>query len=318
MKKTYIIIAMFSVLVSTVFATKYAGEIFQLTPGVANQAMGNTGLTFQESISAGYWNPALLANSPYQGLELVHTEHFEGLLQQNQMSLIPSRIAHFSLTINHIGIDNIKLTRLENEADTLSNDNRPVVWKTVGNNDFVLYGSFGRPINEHWSMGLSPKLAYRSLADNKGYGFGADLGILWQPNSRWAIGANIRDFFSTQVMWENDTREVVNPNLDLETAYRFMVSARKIPVHIALRSQIFAEGREEASTVSASLLSADFHGGISIAPIPNLRLMAGYDVDSFTAGLGVEIKGLGVDYAYKANPTDGLGTTQRIAIGLKW
>ena len=132
------------------------------------------------------------------------------------------------------------------------------------------------------------------------------------------MAANLRDFFSTQIMWENDTHETVTPNLDLEASYRFLPFSRNMPIHLAVRSQLYAEGREEASTVNASLLSADFHGGICVVPIPNLRLMAGYDVDSFTAGLGVQLRGLGVDYAYKTNAPDGLGSSQRIAIGLQW
>ncbi|NLH92945.1 MAG: hypothetical protein GX466_01790, partial [Candidatus Cloacimonetes bacterium] len=116
-------------------ATKYAGEIFQLSPGVLNQAMGNTGLTWNGSLSAGWWNPALLATSSQGGAELMRSENFEGLLQQNQFALSLGGKTRSAILVSHIGIDKIKLTRLENEADSLSNSNRPVVWKTVSNND---------------------------------------------------------------------------------------------------------------------------------------------------------------------------------------
>ena len=48
-------------------ATPYAGEIFRLAPGVQNQAMGSTGLSYTGSLAAGWWNPALLAGDPDPG-----------------------------------------------------------------------------------------------------------------------------------------------------------------------------------------------------------------------------------------------------------
>lgn len=47
--------------------------------------MGSTGLTYVGSLSAGWWNPALLALNPESGIELMRCEHFEGLMAQNQL-----------------------------------------------------------------------------------------------------------------------------------------------------------------------------------------------------------------------------------------
>ncbi len=318
MRKLILLVTLVLMLSPGLSATKYAGEIFQVTNGVVNQAMGNTGLTYGNSLSAAYWNPALLGVIHGRGLELVHTEHFNGLMQQNQFSIITGSNSRSSLIINHIGIDNVKLTALENPADSLSNTNRPIVLKSVSNNDIVVYGGLARSLNEHWHIGLSPKLAYRNLAENSGYGFGADVGLLWEGNGSLAFGANLRDFFSTQIIWENGTHETVTPNLDLETSYRRLLFSKSIPIHIALRAQIYAEGREEAATASVSVFSADFHGGICINPIPELRVMGGYDIDSFTAGIGVQLNRFSFDYAFKDGAPDGLGNTQKVSLGILW
>ncbi len=298
--------------------TKYAGEVFRLTPGVANQAMGNTGLTWTGSLSAAWWNPALLSSAGQHGLELMHVQHFEGLMKQNQLSAVFGSGNTTGFVLNHIGIDRIKLTRLENPADTLSNDNRPIVWKTVSNNDFVLYAGFARRLNDRVSIGLTPKFAYRSLAGNNGYGFGADLGLLAEWQTGLSIGTNLRDFFSTQILWENGTHEIAVPNLDLETAYGFAVFSGEVPVRVALRSQIHAEDREAAATTSVGVFSADFHGGLSVQPIPQLLIMGGYDIDSVTAGIGIRLNRLQVDYAWRDGSPDGLGSSQRISMGLLW
>jgi len=317
MKKIYILIALLT-LVWALSATRYAGEIFQITSGVANQAMGNTGLTNTDALSSGWWNPALLSFAPARGVELSRSEHFEGLMEQNQASLILGKNLRGSIIINHLGINNIKLTELEDPADSLSNENRPQVWKTIGNNDFIVYGAFARQISQGFSLGLAPKLAYRSLADHSGYAFGADLGLLWLADRDLSLGANLRDFFSTQVIWENGTYEVVIPNLDLEASYGFGLLKGTVPVKLSLRTQLMAEGRGEAATLSTGLISADFHGGLSITPIQQLTFLGGYDVDCLTAGLALRYKDFGLDYAFRGNAQDGIGSTQKVSLSYRW
>lgn len=317
MKKVYLILALLPLAVA-LGATKYAGEIFQLSPGVLNQAMGNTGLTWSGSLAGGWWNPALLAVPGDNGVELMRSEHFEGLLQQNQLSVIFGDKVRASLQINHLGINEIKLTQLENPADSLSNDNRPVVWKTVGNNDVILYGSLARSLNDRLHIGLTPKLAYRDLAGNNGYGFGADLGLLWDAGFGLSTAANLRDFFSTQIVWENGTHEIAIPNLDLELAYDFALLGEKVPLHLAMRAQVYAEDRGEASNITSGIFSADLHAGLLVQPVPALNVMAGWDTDSFTAGLGVRWRSLGLDYAWRNGSPDDLGSSQRLALNYRW
>lgn len=317
MKKPYLILLIILGMLPLA-ATPYAGEIFLVSPGVMNQAMGNTGLSYPGSLAAGWWNPALLAFAGNSGAELMRSEHFEGLLQQNQLNLVWGSQTRSSIQINHLAIDKVKLTRLENEADTLSNDNRPIIWKTVTNNDLIITGSISRKLSERLAVGLSPKLAYRNLAENAGYGFGADLGMYWHNGGGLSTGVNLRDFFSTQIIWENGTHEIAIPNLDLEAAYEFRPLGRDIPVRLALRTQVFAEDRGSASNISAGPFSADLHAGLLIAPIPSLNVMAGYDADAFTAGLGVRWGALGLDYSFKAKASEGLGSTQRVAANVRW
>ncbi len=316
MKKPYTAI-LFLALTALLGATKYAGEIFQLSSGVQNQAMGNTGLTFGNSLAAGWWNPALLAEPGFSGVELMRVEHFEGLMQQNQLGAVFGTKTRTSLQINHLGIDEIKLTQLENPADSLSNANRPEVWKTVGNHDVIIYGSLARSLRDNLHLGLTPKLAYRSLAENSGFGIGADLGLLWNAGKGFRAAANLRDFFSTQLIWANGTHEIAIPNLDLELGYGF-APFKEIPVHLALRAQIFAEDRGEASNVAAGPVSADFHAGVLVNPIPALNVMAGWDADCFTAGLGVRYKALGIDFAWRNGSADALGSSQRLSLSYTW
>ncbi len=296
-------------------ATKYAGEIFAVSPGVISTAMGGTGLTYAESYAAAWWNPALLGLNPSPGLELMRSEHFEGLLNQNQLSIVLPTSSPTAIIINHLAIDDVKLTKLENPNAPISNDNRPVVWKTVSNQDFIVYGAIARQYSDNLFYGFAPKLAYRSLATHSGFAFGADMGALWQFSEKGRLGANLRDFFTTQVLWKDGDNEMVSPSMDLEAGYEVAPIA-KIPIHLALRSEMYAENRD--GTVEMGAISADFHAGLAVQPIPALRVLGGYDVDTFTAGLAVTHKRFGLNYAFRNNSPDGLGFSQRISATYKW
>lgn len=318
MKKTILLLIIMHLFVHALSATSYAGEIFRLAPGVQNMAMGATGLSFAEGKAAGWWNPALLAKRNSNDVELMRAEHFGGLLKQNQLSLSFAEKYLSSFTFSHLSIDKIKLTSLENPDDPLSNENRPIIVKTVTNSDFILTSSFARSIDDRLALGLSPKLAYRDLAGNSGYGIGADLGFLYDSGKAFKAAANLRDFFGTRIIWENGSSEVAIPSLDLETALSLKLFKTAIPLRLALRAELFLEDRGEASTLNMGTMTADLHFGILIQPIAPLKVMAGYDADAPTAGLGLNLGAWGLDYAIKTKAPEGLGSTQRVSLNYSW
>lgn len=317
MKKNLLLTLMALLLSASIYGTSYAGEIFRLAPGVQNMAMGGTGLSYAENTAAGWWNPALMSLQSQSGVQVMRANHFGGLLQQNQLSLALGGKVRSSFHLNHLSIDKIKLTTLENPSDTLSNFNRPIVFKTVTNSDFILTGSLARSLSRKFALGVSPKLAYRDLAGNSGYGVGADLGFLYDGGNFMA-GANLRDFFGTWILWENGTREVAIPSLDLEGSYGFKLFKDSIPLRIALRSELFLEDRGEASTFALGALTGDLHFGVMVAPLPYVKVMGGYDADAPTAGLGLTLGSWGIDYALKTKAPEGLGSTQRISLNFTW
>jgi hypothetical protein len=108
------------------------------------------------------------------------------------------------------------------------------------------------------------------------------------------------------------------PNLDLELGYRINLTKPQIPLLLALRAQAYPEERGDASNFSTSGLSADMHAGMLLQVIPALSLMAGYDVDSFTAGMGLGLNNWGLDYAFRSKADEGLGFSQRVSASFQW
>jgi hypothetical protein len=302
----------------SLYADKYAGEIFKMGAGVNNFALGSTGVTDTNGSSAAYWNPALLTYHHDNTFEVMHAEEFAGLVKYDTFSGILGKTNRIAFVITRIGNNNIPLTHLENDSLPPSVDNQPITYKTVNNSDYIAYIGFGRTINDKLSIGMTPKIAYRSLAEHSGYGFGADLGGYYQIQDNWSVGARLADFFTTQLFWQNGTHEIVNPSLDLETQYGIKVTKAKIPVIAYLRTEIMSEGRKEMATTSMGPISMDYHAGLEVKPISNITLMAGYDVQNITAGMSITYRIISLQYAYKQEPKADLESCQRISIGIKF
>ncbi len=309
-----ILILMFSALASVSFATKYAGEIFELGAGVRNYAMGHSGVTDLNTSAPAFWNAALLEKIKQNKFEVMHAEEYEGLLKYDMFSAVVGKEQKFSLVLTRVGINGIPLTKLENPEDSISNQNRPYKYKTVNNSDFVLYCGFGRKLTEKISWGVTPKVAYRSLVENSGYGFGMDLGMYMEILPWMAAGAKINDVFMTQIFWENGTHETVKPSFDLELRNDFTMPVIKKEAKVYLGTKVRTEGRDYASNTSFDPISLDYHAGLETSLNRFASFSLGYNYKSFTTGLTVMVKKVNINYAFENNTE--LSNSHRISIGL--
>ena len=294
-------------IVANLFATKYAGEIFSIGAGVRNYALGGIGLSDAKSPAIAYWNSALLAKSERQ-LELLHAEEFNGLLKFDTFSAVFGKKNAYSVVLTRIGIDDIPLTEWNDEYK------RPQKYKSVNNSDMVCYFGFSTQI-KGFSIGFSPKFAYRTLSDESGFGFGADIASYVNIKANWIFAAKLKDFFSSQILWSTDNHEVVLPSLSMESNYKFSIPVAKKEAHFFLGTDIYAEGRELASTVHVGALSADFHAGLETVVSEKLSIYMGYDVSYFTGGLTAQFNRFKINYAFEQN-TD-LNNSHRVSIGYR-
>jgi hypothetical protein len=313
-----LVICIILVLHINLHAEKYAGEIFKMGAGVNNFAMGSTGITDLHGASAAYWNAALLPYHHDNTFEIMHAEEFAGMVKYDTFSGVIGKSNRIAFVITRIGNSNIPLTTLENDSLPPSANNQPISYKTISNSDYMFYIGFGNMITSKLSLGITPKIAYRSLAEHSGYGFGADIGGYYKIQENWSVGARLADYFSTQLFWQNGTHEIVDPSLDIETQYGVQLTKEKIPVKGYFRTEILSEGRKKMATTSLGAISMDYHAGIEVQPIANIKLMAGYDVQNFTAGMSVTYRIVSFQYAYKQEPKADLQSCQRISIGIRF
>ncbi len=317
--KKIIIIAMISLLISSLLADKYAGEIFRLRAGVRNYALGNTGVTDKNSTALAVRNPALIPYNSNNSFEFMHAEEYDGMLKYDTFSFNGNGNLPFSAVVTRIGINDIPITKLENEDEDVSASNKPFVDRYVNNSDYILYFGYGRVVNEKLSIGVTPKIAYRDLAGETGYGFGLDLGLLYQFNKNLFGGLKINDAFTTQIIWADADNELVVPSVDLEFSYENVFNRKGLyGVKLIGMSEIITDFPEDDITAQIGDLGLDFHAGIEYAPIENLQVLMGYDVDNITAGLGFQLNNYMLTYAYEHELEEDLDNSHRISAGVRF
>jgi hypothetical protein len=293
---------------SQLFGDKYAGEIFRMGAGVRNYALGNVGATDRKTIAIAYWNAALLQDNQPTSFELMHAEEYSGLLKYDTIAGVIGNKHNFAFVLTRIGIDHIPLTKWNDEID------RPYQYKSVNNSDFIAYIGFRRDIGL-FPLGFTPKIAYRTLAEKSGFGFGADISTFWQATTTFAFALKIRDFFSTQILWENGTHEIVNPSLDLEGNFQFEMPVVQKSAIVYFAADIYTEGRDYASTISFKPFSMDFHSGLEIIWNDKIDLLFGYDVEHITTGLVLHLAQWQISYAFKHHAA--LENSHRVSISYR-
>ncbi len=295
-------------------ATKYAGEIFRMGAGVRNYALGGCGVADENSFALAYWNSALLSKVKNSKFELMHAEEYMGLLTYDTASAIWGKDNKFSVVITRIGIDDIPLTKLVNPEDSLSYSNRPYKYKSINNSDYVIYFGLARKIGKY-NIGLTPKIAYRNLAEESGFGFGADISTFFELSKKMLFGIKVRDFFTTQILWGNGTHEIVNPGIDAELNYKFLFPIFQKNAQLFLGTEIYTEDRDTASKVSFSFLSLDYHLGCEINMHEAVDVYIGYDIENFTTGLSLNYNNWKINYSFEQNSE--LENSHRVSIGYK-
>ena len=295
-------------------ATKYAGEIFRMGAGVRNYALGGCGVSDENSFALAYWNSALLSRVKNSKFELMHAEEYMGLLTYDTASAIWGKDNKFSVVITRIGINDIPLTKLVNPEDSLSYSNRPYKYKSINNSDYVVYFGLSRKIGRY-IIGLTPKIAYRNLAEESGFGFGADISTFFELTKKMLVAVKIRDFFTTQILWGNGTHEIVNPGIDAGLKYKFFFPIFQKNAQLFLGTEIYTEDRDTASKLSLSFLSLDYHLGCEINMHEVVDVYFGYDIDNFTTGLSLNYNNWKINYSFEQNSE--LENSHRVSIGYK-
>ncbi len=279
-------------------------SVFATGAGNRALAMGGAFAAVADDASAPIYNPGGLALVPRKELQISQTTLFGlGFNEQYASFALPNwRYGTASLTWRRFGVDGIE--QRDDRGFLLDSDlSDSETEMTLGYGHALLDGNLG--------LGGGFKVQRHSLAGYSGSGFGLDLGLWMRPLAlTGSTGALSRDL-SLGLAVRNAIEPVVKLDED------------GVPDPTALRAGL-AWQRDVADGVFL-LLAADYektrtmdgrlHAGFECRIHSVFALRAGTADGDLTAGVGIDWRGLGVDYQYEDNP---LGDIHRFGLSVRF
>ncbi len=321
---------------STLTAQKYSNEFLSIGIGAKAQALGNAVVASVDDVTAGYWNPAGLANlGPDNGLQIgaMHSEWFAGVGKFDYLGFtlpFSNSDRRIGLSLIRFGIDDIPNTLSLYEDDGTVNYDNIVSFSAA---DYAFITSYAQRLKakegRELLIGANFKVVRRVIGSfANSWGFGVDLGAQYAVG-RLRIGATARDITTTFNAWhvtftekEKDvllatgnelpdinSLEITKPQLLLGAAYTFDIKKFSFTPEFNLLAT--TDGRRN-TLVSGDPVSVDPSLGMEVNYNSFLFLRAGisqfqkeknfdgsdYYISRPALGIGLQLYSLRVDYAY--------------------
>jgi hypothetical protein len=317
---------------SQTIIAKYAGEFLAIGVGGRSLGMGDAYVAVANDVTAGYFNPAGLAQLNYPEFALMHEERFGNLVNYDYAAVaVPyGKDMTFGLSIIRLGVDGIPDTRgtlIDENTGQVStvpgfNINSPSAGLNYSNitefsdQDWAVFLSFAKKYSDNFYYGANVKLIYEGIAEYNAYGLGFDVGAWYTPFQNFSLGLNLQDITTTLVAWSTGTNELITPTAKMGAAYKFNFLGGQITP--ALDFDVRFEDRSYAAEFNLGPVSFDMNAGFEYSFKNLVMIRAGYnEVKQLTLGAGIRLPRLNIDYSFaKFNESDieSLPDTHRISI----
>ncbi len=316
------------ILIGTGQAAKYSGEAFSLGVGGRGLALGGAVVAGPFDGSAAYWNPAGMNGLNGRYITAMHAETFGSLLNHDFVSYVDSRagensvIRAFGFYVYYLGGGGIKITRL-NEME------RPYVVREESHGDWLFAAAVSGRIANRVDFGLTGKIIYRDIGTESGYGLTVDAGALYRLHPYVCVGLMVTDITTGFIRYSGNTElldtsgAVVAHEANTESIYPALKPGLMIEYtysdftgRLLASGDIRFEGIKTAAQFWSGSVSLDTHWGCELDYRGMLFGRAGFDIGRFTAGGGVDIRRITVDFAYLHH--DDLDETFRVSAGYRF
>ena len=252
-----------------------------------NAAMGGYSVSFSDGS-----NPALLVHSSEPSVHFSHKNKFTGLAYVNSFSYLyhgensPIYVSLLSRSVNDI-------------PDTRSawvddGDSTPEIGEiNYSNIEEISQQEIGVKIASIRTynqiiFGINVKPFYTGLAEYNAWGLSGDIAAIYSPFNKYEFCLRIEDIINFK-SWNTGTIETFRPLIMAGVRIQFL-------------SLLF--GVEAGSRLGQNS-RLNYHGGVEFQQHENLFLRGGISGDSkFSAGIGLHLKMVGIDYAYVQPPKD--------------
>lgn len=298
---------------------RYAGDAFSLGAGGRGLAMGSAIIAGPFDGSAAYWNPAGMNYLTGRSIIAMHAETFGALLNHDFVAYVDARpdrkglIKSFGFYFYYLGGGGIKIT-------SLGPNDRPYVVREESHGDYLLTASMSGVIAGRLDFGLTAKVIYRDLGTESGRGLTLDAGILYQAKSFLSLGMTVADITSGFIRYSGKTfdnganYESIYPTV--KPAFMLQSTTGDITGRLVASADIKFENIKTAAQYWSGPLSVDTHFGSEISYREILFGRFGWDIGRFTAGGGVDLRQITVDFAFLHHSE--LDETFRISAGYRF
>lgn len=268
--------------------TEYSNEFLNIGAGARGLSMASAQVASVNDATAGYWNPAALANmrGGEPQLSLMHAEYYAGVGKYDFASLalpLKDNKRTLGLTLLRFAVDDIPNTIFLVQPDGTVNFSNITTFSSA---DYAFLVSLAQQ-SKTWgdktiNFGVNAKIIHRtagSIATAWGFGFDAAAQIL---GNRWKVGVVARDvtttfnawsysineamrevFYETQNEIPGKNMELTAPQLMLGGSYNFKLSG-KLSLLAEADLDVTFDGRRN-TVISTKPVSIDPRLGLELS-----------------------------------------------------
>lgn len=326
-----ILFLLFSV---SIFATKYAGEFTDLGVGVRPAGIGGAFTTFSGDLQTIWWNPAgLVGLSERPHIYFMHAMLYDNLytldagafgkkLGDTQWALGFFRNATEDIPFTDTtrffdyGIDRIPGTGDEGEGNGIWDPGeqiRPDAVYYHNEGDYLFTVSMGRNFGDKLKLGFSVKHLQSYIGQYSAFGFGSDLGAIYEINKNLSLGATARNITGTHIRWSTGRWEQRWPSVWIGAKYYFPMQS--IRGGLSLTTDLENRFENYDGIIDIGSYSMDTYLGAEFRLLKHIYLRTGLDKKDFCAGAGIEFAFMRVDYAFVTSAE--LSNTHRIGLSME-
>jgi hypothetical protein len=266
---------------------KYSNEFLNIGAGARGMAMGNAQSASVSDGTAGYWNPAALADirtSPQ--LNLMHAEYFAGVGKYDYASLVlplKDNKRTLGLTLLRFAVDDIPNTVFLVQPDGSINFSNITTFSSA---DYAFLISLAQQVdwikNRKMNFGINAKIIHRQAGDfTSSWGFGFDAAVQ-VTGDRWKLGIVAKDVTTTFNAWSynisqewrevfyatsndipSNSIELTAPQLIPGFSYNFPIN-KKVNLLAEVDFDITFDGKRN-TVVSSNPISIDPKAGLELS-----------------------------------------------------
>lgn len=265
--------------------------------------MGSAYAGIADDVNAIYWNPGGIGQIKGTELMAMHNAWFQSINQEYIAFAQGTKIGTIGIGITYLAVTDIE----KRVGDTETADGTFVAA------DMAAGLAYGLEVTPGFYAGLMAKFISQKIDDKQATGMAGDIGVLFRVNEKVGVGLVAQNlgaamkFTNTDTGTETGTGDPLPMNIKAGLGYKPTAGLTiGLDVNVPNDNNVNAAAGVEYS----------WQMGNTFAIVPRAGYKTGTDLGAMSAGIGFQLSGLGLDFAYV--PAGDLGDTYRVSMLVKF